>query len=273
MVLSIEHVSRVLIRWELEPTAQNLSNLKFFVDRNEAPNEYKQLNAEGLSAYDLYEYVDYTANLFDLNRMYFYRIRAVEIIDGAPQQTFTSYEATWDGDLDATGLFIVEEHEFEHRWVDGVPSMVFKKRHDGTNCPNCWDNILKRVTTSHCTVCFGTGRLGGYYPPIEVWIKYEPDPKVEGIAEWGLRQASKTKAHLTNYPLLTPDDVIVELKPNRFWKVENVSYPEKTRTIILQYPELNAINPSDAEHRVIVPEDRRRYLVGLMEDRDRQMEF
>jgi hypothetical protein len=35
MVLSIEHTSRVLVRWQLEPTAQNLRNLKFFVDRGE----------------------------------------------------------------------------------------------------------------------------------------------------------------------------------------------------------------------------------------------
>lgn len=273
MVLSIEHTSRVLIRWQLVPTAQNLQNLKFFIDRSEAPNEYRQLNTDGISAYDLYEYVDYTANLLDLNRMYFYRVRAVEIVDGAPQQTFTSAETTWDGDLDTTGLFIVEEHEFEHRWVDGVPSMIFKKRHEGVYCPRCWDRILKRVTQSNCTACYGTGRLEGYYPPIEAWVKYEPDPKAENVVEWGLKQVSQTTLAMTNYPLVTPDDLIVELKPNRIWKVESVTYPEKTRTILLQFLKVNAIYPSDVEHKIHVPEDRRRLLVSQMEERDRQMEF
>ena len=273
MVLSIEHTSRVLVRWQLEPTAQNLRNLRFFVDRGESPSEFQQLNAEGISAYDMYEYVDYTANLFDLNRMYFYRIRAVEIIDGNPVQTFTSHDTTWDGDLDNTGLFIIEENYFEHRWIDGVPVMVFKKRHDGTYCPECWDSVLKRVTSSSCTTCYGTGRLGGYYPPIEAWMKFEPDPKVETVAESGLRQSSQTSAMFTNYPLITPDDVVVELKPNRFWKVENVTYPEKTRTIVLQTLKLNAVNTSDIEYKMAVPEDRRRLLVSQMEERDVQMEF
>jgi len=273
MVLSIEHTSRVLVRWQLEPTAQNLRNLRFFVDRGESPNEFQQLNAEGISAYDMYEYVDYTANLFDLNRMYFYRIRAVEIIDGNPVQTFASHETTWDGDLDNTGLFIIEENYFEHRWIDGVPVMVFKKRHDGTYCPECWDTVLKRVTSSSCTTCYGTGRLDGYYPPIEAWMKFEPDPKVETITEIGLRQSSQTSAMFTNYPLITPDDVVVELKPNRFWKVENVTYPEKTRTIVLQTLKLNAVSTSDVEYKVPVPEGRRRIMVSQMEERDAQMEF
>ena len=273
MVLSIEHTSRVLVRWLLEPTAQNLKNLRFFVDRGESPSEFQQLNAEGISAYDMYEYVDYTANLFDLNRMYFYRIRAVEIIDGNPVQTFTSHDTTWDGDLDNTGLFIIEENYFEHRWIDGVPVMVFKKRHDGTYCSECWDSVLKRVTSSSCTTCYGTGRLDGYYPPIEAWMKFEPDPKVETVAESGLRQSSQTSAMFTNYPLITPDDVVVELKPNRFWKVENVTYPEKTRTIVLQTLKLNAVNTSDIEYKMAVPEDRRRLLVSQMEERDVQMEF
>lgn len=273
MVLSIEHISRVLVRWQLEPTAQSLRTLKFFVDRGESPGDYQQLNTDGISAYDLLEYVDYTANLLDFNKTYYYRVRAVEFYNDAPIQTFTSYETTWDGDLDTTGLFIVEENYFEHRWIDGVPVMIFKKRHDGVYCPECWDSVLKRVTTSNCHSCFGTGRLGGYYKPIELWMKFEPESKSEVITDIGKRQPTATSALLLNYPLVTPDDLVVELKPNVVWKVEGVSYPEKTRTIILQNVRLNAVSLSDIEHKIEVPEDRRRLLVSQMEERDKQMEF
>lgn len=274
MILSIEHVSQVLIRWKLETTSQSLKNLRFYIDRGESPSALEQLNAEGLPASGLYEYVDQTANLFDLDKVLYYRVRAVEeTSDGVALQTFKSQETTWDGDLDLVGLYINEEHAFEMRWVDGVPAMIYKKIHDGSYCPECWDSILKRVTKSNCRVCFGTGRIGGYYPPIDAWMKFEPDPKVEQVADWGKRQTSQTDILFTNYPLLTPDDIIVEVKPNRFWKVELVRYPEKNRTILLQMARLNAVNPSDIEYKLQVPEDRRRALVDQMESREKEREF
>ena len=274
MILSIEHISRVLIRWKLEPSAQNLSNLRFYVDRGESPTALEQINGVGITATDLQEYVDYSANIKDLDKILYYRVRAVEQSpDGVALQTFTSAETTWDGDLDLIGLYVTEEHLFEMRWVDGVPAMVFKKIHDGMYCPECWDTILKRVTKSTCRTCYGTGRSGGYYPPMDAWMKFEPDPKMEQVAEWGKRQTSQTDIMFTNYPLLTPDDIIVELKPNRFWKVENVRYPEKNRTILLQMARLNAVNPSDVEYSITVPEDRRRLLVDLMESREKEREF
>ena len=274
MILSIEHISRVLVRWKLEPTAQDLRNLRFYVDRGESPTALEQLNGVGITATDLQEYVDYSVNIKDLDKVLYYRVRAVEQSpDGVALQTFTSAETTWDGDLDLVGLYVNEEHLFEMRWVDGVPAMVFKKIHDGVYCPECWDPILKRVTKSTCRTCYGTGRSGGYYPPMDAWMKFEPDPKMEQVAEWGKRQTSQTDIMFTNYPLLTPDDIIVELKPNRFWKVENVRYPEKNRTILLQMARLNAVNPSDVEYKITVPEDRRRLLVDQMESREKEREF
>jgi hypothetical protein len=274
MVLSIGDMSRVLVRWELEPSSQNLSPLKFYVDRSVSPNEFEQLNAVGISAYGLHELVDYSALITDLHKIYYYRVRAVEETpEGLALQTFTSGLNTWDGDLDLVSLYIVEEHLFAHRWVYGIPAMVFKKKTDTEYCPNCWDRVLKRVTRTTCTVCYGTGKLGGYFPPIEVWMSLEPDPKAEEVTELKLKQHSRTQAQFTNYPLLTPDDLIVELKPNRYWKVQVVTYTEKNRTIVLQFPQLSAVNLTDIEYTVPVPEDRRRIMVSQHEAREKEREF
>jgi hypothetical protein len=274
MVLSIGDLSRVLVRWELEPTAQKLTNLKFYVDRSISPNEFEQLNTAGISAYGLHELVDYTALITDLHKIYYYRIRAVEETpEGLALQTFTSGLNTWDGDLDLVSLYIVEEHLFAHRWIYGIPCMVFKKKTDTEYCPNCWDKVLKRITRTTCTVCYGTGKLGGYFPPIEVWMSLEPDPKAEEVTELKLKQHSRTQAQFTNYPLLAPDDLIVELKPNRYWKVQVVTYTEKNRTIVLQFPQLSAVNLSDIEYKVPVPEDRRRIMVSQHEAREKEREF
>lgn len=272
-VLSIEHISRVRVGWRLAKSAQNLSRLRFFIDRGESPSEMQQLNAEPLTIGDLPEYVDFTANLKDLNKIYYYRVRAVEYEGDTPVQTFTSKETTWDGDLDLVGIYVVDEHLFAMRWVFGVPAMVYKKRREGTYCPECWDQVLKRVTKSSCQTCYGTGRIGGFYPPIDVWMSFEPDPRVEQVTEWGKRQPTQTDIMFTNYPLLNNDDVILELKPNRFWKVSNVRGPEKNRTVMLQFARLDAINPSDVEQRLDVPEARKLALLAEAEKREKQREF
>jgi len=278
IVLNMQHhttPSRILIKWELEPSAQNLNNIRFFVDRGESPEEMQQLQAtsDGIRASQLLEFSDYTANLLDLNKVYYYRVRAVEFIGTTPVQTFSSETVTWDGDLDLVGLYVVEEHLFLHRWVSGVPSMIFKRRRDGQYCPECWDEVLKRVTKSSCTTCYGTGKLGGFYPPHEAWMNFEPDPKVVQVTEWGQRQSSQTDIQFTNYPLLTDGDLIVELKSNRYWKVSMVRYPEKNRTIMLQIARVDAVNPSDVEYRVEVSVSRRKAMLAEADEREKEREF
>jgi len=268
-------LSRVLIRWELEPTAQSLRNIRFYVDRGESPEEMQQLMAmsEGVRSGQALEFVDYTANLIDFHKVYYYRVRAVEFSGTTAVQTFTSNPTTWDGDLDLVGLYVVEEHLFFHRWVAGVPTMIFKRRRDGQYCPECWDEIMKRVTKSNCSTCLGTGKLGGFYPPYEAWMSFEPDPKVVQVAEWGQRQVNQTDVQFTNYPLLTDGDLIVELKNNRYYKVSNVRYPEKNRTLLLQIARVDSVNPTDVEYQLPVPDDRRKALIAELACREKEREF
>lgn len=271
-VLSIEHLSRVHISWQLEPTAQNLSSLRFFVDRGESPVELKQVSNEILPN-TRYEWVDETAQLRDFEKIYYYRVRAVELVSGCPAQTFYSEVFTWEGKPDLVALYVVEEHLFAHRFVYGIPTMIYQKRHDGIYCPECWDEVMKRSTKSSCKTCFGTGKQQGYYPPIEAWAALEPDPKTVDIADWGKRQPGQTDMQFTNYPILRTDDLVVELKPNILWKVVNVRMAEKNRTIMLQVCRLSAVNRSDIEHAIQIPEDRRLALVAQLEEREKEREF
>lgn len=208
-----------------------------------------------------------------MDKIYYYRVRIVEFDAGKEVQSFSSDSATWEGKLDLVGIYVVDEHLFALRWVYGVPVMIFKKKRDGALCPECWDTVLKRVTKSSCTSCFGTGRLGGYYPPIEAWMSFEPEPKVAQVADWGKRQPSQTDTQFANYPILSDDDLVLEIKPNKIWKVSAVRYPEKSRTILLQLVRLDAVNQTDIEYKIDVPEDRKRALVAELEARGNVREF
>jgi len=220
------------------------------------------------------EFMDLTPRMIDLHKVYYYRVRAVERKEGLILQEFSTPVFTWETDLDLVGLYVVEEHLFAYRYVMGVPTVIFKKRKDAGYCPNCFDPVLKRVTKSNCTICFGTGKQLGFYPFIEGWMEFNPDPKAAQIVEWGERQASQTDIQFTNYPLLGLGDVIVEIQPNNYWKVVGpIRTAEKRRSITLQVARLDAVNRSDVEYKLTVPDDVRRRLAKELEDIKREREF
>lgn len=274
-VLSIEHFSRVLIEWKLAKTTQNLTNLRFFVDRGVSPDDMKPISWPPLPGTDsAQEYVDHTPKMIDLEKVYYYRIRAVEYSNTTPVQTFESAKFSWDGDLDLVGLYVVEEHLFEFRYVDGAPVMIFKKMTEGARCATCWDPVMKRVTKSNCTECHGTGYTGGgYYQPMPGWCKFEPDPNLVQIADFGEKQVEQTDMMFTNYPALSVGDIVVELKPNRYWRVANSRFTEKNRAAMLQISRLDEINRSDIEYDLRMDEEIRAAMVKEFDDRKKTPEF
>jgi len=171
-------------------------------------------------------------------------------------------------------LYIVEEHEFEHEFVDGVPVAIFKKMTEGEKCQSCWDKVMKKVTRSNCKECHGTGFTGGgYFPPVMSWMKFEPDPKIVQIADWGEKQIRQTDIQFTNFPLFSVGDIIVELKPNRYFRVSNVRFTEKSRVVMLQVCRLDEINRSDIEYDLIIQDELREPLIQQLEDRRGETEF
>lgn len=275
-LLTIQPEPRILIKWCLEPTVQNLKNLFFFIDRSESENllDFKQIT--GPIKYNaLAEYLDFNAKLEDFDKFYNYQIRAVEynLAGDTPLQTFASEQFTWAPDLDLTASYIIEEHLFLFKDVIGAPTLIYKKMTEGPRCTECWDSVLKRVTKSNCITCKGTGFIKGYYEPVEAWMDMNPDPKAVSISEWGIRQQGQTDILFTDYPSIMIDDVIVELENNRYWRVSNARETEKNRATILQMARLDEINRSDIELHIKVPENVRSRMLKYLFDRKKRVEF
>lgn len=275
-VLSIQP-SRVSLQWQLKPTTQNLKNLKFFVDRGETPEELEPILGPIAGSKCEQLQVDYTPSIITLEKVYYYRIRAVEYLNDTPVQTFETKPFTWDPGLDLTALYVIEERLFEMEWVNGLPVAIFKKMTEGERCQVCWDKVLKRVTRSNCKNCHGTGFSNGvnqgYYQPMPGWMKFEPDPKIVQIAEWGERQIRQTDVEFTNFPILSVGDLIVEVKTMRYWRALNVRFTEKNRTIMTQVARLDEINRSDIEYDLEVPQEMTKPMLDQLQERISTPEF
>jgi hypothetical protein len=273
MVLSIQPQGRVFISWNLHPTTQDLSSLKFFVYRGESPHSLKAIST-GTTIDDPFHFIDFT-DLIDVYRLYWYQIHAVEYDHtGAPLHTFKSEHFTWDGEQDLVGIYIVEEHEFAHRYVYGVPALIYPRKRTGIYCPECFDKVLKRVTKSRCFTCFGTGYVGGFYKPIEKWLEVMTAPADDTkIAERGDVQNPKTMIRLTNYPIVKDGDVIVEMQQDRYWKINAVTPSEKHRYPVLQICDVSEIGRTDVEQFIQVDPRVRERLVSELVFQRREREF
>ena len=273
LILSIEYGARVLIKWDIKDTSQNLSSVFFSIYRGESPSEMMEISTAPIPANTLYEYIDTTAKLKMITKNYYYKVVAKEIIDGVVVNNFESQPFTWQGNVDLVAMYIIEEHNFAYEHVYGVPVFIYKRRKEGTRCTNCWDSVLKRVTKSNCTICLGTGFVNGYYAPIASWMDFNPDPMVAQIPDFGVKEPSQTDIQFTNYPLLGFNDIILELEPLRFWRVTNTRNTEKDRTTILQVARVDEINRSDIEQQLNVNQELRQVMLDSLNNRQKITEF
>ena len=271
-VLAIGEFPRVLVRWVLTPTTQKLKNLYFQVYRGESHLEMKPIS-HFIECKDLYEFIDTGAAVKNFNKEFLYKVVATEFIDETPVQYFHSDTKTWEIGEDLVATYIVEEHEFKYRYVGGEPCFVYKNRRQGEHCPECFDIVLKRVTKSNCQTCYGTGKLGGFFSPIAIWMDLNPVPEVVAIADFGERQIGQRDCEMTNYPIMDARDLIVTIIDGRTWRVENVHPITKRSTVIRQLLRLSEVNRSDVEYKLSKDETVMRALVNEFNEIKKEREF
>lgn len=245
--------SLIVVDWEWKRTVIPASRYTIDVYRGESPEELERI-AKNLPAEQYSKFEDLTAYIKDKHRVYYYQVKALDKKTG---KVIESPVSTWEGDLDFIGLYVVEEHDFLFREVMGMPMLVYKKITAGkSRCPDCWDEISKRITKSNCTSCHGTGwvgdGVGGFYNPTYTYADFSPDPEAIQVAQFGKLQPTQTDVFMTNYPRMSVGDVVVELMTNKRWKVANVRDTEKNRSKMLQIIRLDAIEKGDVEYKIPV---------------------
>ena len=273
MILSVEYSPRVLVSWGLEKTTQDTSKLFFDIYRGESPTEMTKISTALIPANEKPEFIDTTAKLKIASKLYYYQVVAKELLGDIVVQEFKSPLATWDGEQDHVSQYIIDEHNFAYEHVHGVPTFIYQKRKEGVRCTNCWDKVLKRVLISSCQTCYGTGFMGGYYPPMPAWMDFSPDPTTAVVVEFGVREPSQTDVALTNYPILQLGDIILELDSFAFWRVVAVRTSEKNRAITLQFARVDQVNRSDIENQISVNQELRKKMMGQLNQRQALPEF
>jgi hypothetical protein len=129
----------------------------------------------------------------------------------------------------------------------GIEVHIFKKRHFGDNC-ECFDTSTNTIITKNCPICGGTRYKGGYFAPIKTYANISPDRKSNQEGGEAKVEISRASGWMTAYPIVSPDDIFVELDTNRRWVIKLVENTELRRFPVKQTLTLNELSHSEIEY-------------------------
>ncbi len=231
--------------WSFRPTNRDLTEIEVSIHRSFSPNE--DFEKVGTVRYPQTYFVDEEVNLKDFWRGAYYYITAV--VDGRTLETQVSGLYS---DPPVAAKQIVREVDLALRF-GGQPMFVYLKR-KGVRCPDCWDPVLKKVTSSKCRTCFATGYLGGFHSPVLTCVHIVSEVKANQ-PDVVLREGAQTSARMSRFPEVRPRDVIREANSGKVWRIVRVPPIRMLGFLILQNLVLTRIESSEVEHDLPIPKD------------------
>ena len=172
--------------------------------------EFFVMIAENLNSY---QYTDRSVNLLNTKNEYFYQVKITDLNTGDVVASQIVRYNSVEPDRWAMGI-----EEIESRYLDYViheqdvqKAYLLQRRRTGARC-SCWNPNRESTDNQFCEICYGTGYVGGYYPPIEIKMGnynpstyqnvFSPSEDTETIAP--------QQIWVRSVPKVENDDVIVD---------------------------------------------------------------
>lgn len=161
----------------------------------------------------------------------YYRVRVT-----TASGTFYSDAARADGGMPARDWRIAREiirKEYLNlvKNPDGMRGCLHKRRTWGDRCSLCTDYDTAQVDNSRCSVCFGTGIVGGYYPPVDFWVLPMSPPKqrVQRDDSRGMVGDLTEGVRCVAYPFVETGDIWISADDDRRYSVQGAATAVRIR--------------------------------------------
>jgi hypothetical protein len=225
-----------------DSTPHEIYNYDFYVLRSEAPaGPYDEI---GGPFRDTYMFRDLRVSLLNKWRQYYYKIK---IVDRARSETQDfGPAASHEPEPDLIAAEIIRQEDKLFREFIGRRCWLFPARTFGPRC-SCFDATLNRITRSQHLPCFGTGWLGGYMFPVEVFVQFDPNSRQTALLSTGETQPVVAQARCSSFPPMKSRDILIESENVR-WRVVSMVPTERLRAVVHQEIQLNGIPRSDIEY-------------------------
>lgn len=166
----------------------------------------------------------------------FYRIKLT-----TPSGSYTSFPQQATGIWNKRDWLIArdicrKEQLVAHKFA-GREGWLLKRIVWGERCPQCSDYDTEEVSNSKCPVCYGTGKVGGYWPAFPVWpYELEGGPQQRHKKQddqVGMRDDQIWQARMLAYPHISTYDIFVEKGSGNRYVIRNIGVAAEMRSIPL----------------------------------------
>lgn len=240
--------------WEISPIAapqdasrpHEIYDYDFYILSSEAA--LGPYNIVGGPFRDVYSFRDNKVHLLHKWRQYYYKIRVKHRTSDEEQEFGPASSLEPEPDLIAAE--IIRQEDILFRELVGRKCVLYPARTFGPSC-SCFDPYTNRRTRSQCKLCFGTGWLGGFMSPVEVYVQIDPFPKYAQSTSLQEVQPSDTVGRMISFPPVAPRDILIESE-NRRWRVLKVTPTQRLRATVHQELQLHEIPKGDIEYNLPV---------------------
>ena len=245
------------IYWDVKPSFDDIADYQFIVEK--ADNEFGPYVALTVPVVNRFHVRDTTVKgQHSYYHKLWYRIRvqyrevAKQTADGV--STDTVYPTLGGAKLaarpDLIALEMARINNLKLREFSGRQIWVFPRKKSGTKCSVCFDHVMQRRTRGNCQACFGTGYIGGYHAPVQVYgMVVTPDEQTTH-AGFTSFESQDTMLLMGNYPEVFEGDLILEAENVR-WRVgSRLSKVKKSRALIRQQVAIHQVPKGDVEYSI-----------------------
>lgn len=231
------------INWVIKPTTEDITQYTFVLTRSNSPQGPFDLIKE---LQGVFHYDDFDVNQKSGNRIFYYKIRIVspsnEYVDYGP------YYETRPPDPIALEMIRKKNVALYHGSTPAIDLEVFVRKTWGTYCPQCFDVIKKRRSTSNCSFCYNTNYAGGFFAPVKTRGLYGPSQKT--VQNLGFEyHPDEIYIEFANYPILSPGDIVKQDSIKRY-RVGGIRVSTRGSYVITQIAKVDEVNQNDIEYEL-----------------------
>lgn len=240
MVRILPNVTNGLyIQWE------EMAGDEFTISRSNSPTSGYEIIATDVT---VPFYTDATVNLREVGRRHYYKIEGKI---GGTMVSESVGESVIHNFRNPIANKAIYENQVVLRVMNNPPVKVLLRRRTGQKCPVCWNPITKKPRFANCQTCNGTGTLTGYHEPIEVKISRSFSQLINdsNMLDGEKVSQSNIDAWITNFPLVSPGDVIVDITNQRF-SIERVTQRTHTQHIVRQLLDMTPLESGHPAYSV-----------------------
>lgn len=217
----------VNIQWEVTDPPDLIGVYEYRLDRSGSPAGPWETVVEDD---DIVLYTDTDANLDGLTRDFYYRITVTS--PSAVEVSSDPHNITDKLVAGAAGNHLLRRRKMRTDLLrtlqkfSGNEYYVLKRKHWGERCDNCWDSTTKSIVIDRCDTCLGVGYTAGYFDPYALWGRLDPPNTSAPLQMEGLADQRMFRFTSLDFPILEPDDVLVNKRSDRRFVVHTHSQTE-----------------------------------------------